>query len=215
MSNNFTTKAENALNRSVKLAEEFGHTYIGTEHVLLALAEDETSCASILLKKNKITKELISNKVKEYSGTGTVSRLTSKDTTPKCRKLLEMSYKLSKKYSSDRIGTEHILLAILEEKECVASKVLTKTEADLISLKDSVITFLRTSDRSVIFAEPVVETSMPNLAKYGKNISAMAERGELDPVIGREMETDRVIRTMKLCLTFIKNCKTNKTINRR
>ena len=55
MSNNFTVKAEKALNRSVKLAEELGHTYIGTEHVLLALAEDETCCASILMKKNRIS----------------------------------------------------------------------------------------------------------------------------------------------------------------
>ena len=53
MSNNFTQKAENALNRAAKIAEELGHTYIGTEHILLAIAEDETSCASILLKKNK------------------------------------------------------------------------------------------------------------------------------------------------------------------
>ena len=196
MSNNFTTKAENALNRSVKLAEEYGHTYIGTEHVLLALAEDETSCASILLKKNKVTKEQLGKAIKEYSGAGTVSKLSSKDTTPKCRKLLEVAYKLSKKYSSDRIGTEHLLLAILEEKECVASKIMIKIEADVISLKDNVITFLRSSDRSVVFAEPVAESAMPNLARYGKNISQMAERGELDPVIGRERETDRVIRIL-------------------
>ena len=57
MSNNFTPKAENALNRSVELAEEFGHTYIGTEHVLLALAEDESCTASVMMKKHKITTE--------------------------------------------------------------------------------------------------------------------------------------------------------------
>nr|MBE6544735.1 ATP-dependent Clp protease ATP-binding subunit [Oscillospiraceae bacterium] len=196
MGNNFTGKAENALNKAVKLAEEYGHTYIGTEHVLLALADDETSCASILLKKNKISKERIASAVKEYSGIGTASRLTSKDTTPKCRRLLENSYKIAKKYSSDKIGTEHLLLAILDEKECVASKILTKIEADQVGLKDSIIVFLRTADKSVVFAEPVLEASIPNLTKYGRNVTALAGRGELDPVIGRDKETDRVIRIL-------------------
>ena len=196
MSNNFTAKAEAALNRAVELAEEHGHTYIGTEHVLLALAEDKTSCASILLKKHKITSEQISRAVKEYSGIGAQSKLTSKDTTPKCRRLLESSYKITKKYASERIGTEHLLLAILDEKECVAAKILTKIEADTSAVKDSIIVFLRSSQRGTIYAEPVCENSLPNLSKYGKNISLMAERGELDPVIGREKETDRLIRIL-------------------
>ena len=196
MSNNFTAKAENALNRAVKLAEEFGHTYIGTEHVLLSLSEDETCCASILMKKYKITAEKLCFATKEYSGLGSPGKLTSKDTTPKCRRLLESSYKTAKKYSSERIGTEHLLLAILEERECVATKILTKIEADLIGLKDSVVVFLRTSGRGTIYAEPVSETSIPNLLKYGRNITALAEKGELDPVIGREKETDRVIRIL-------------------
>ena len=91
MSNNFTVKAENALNKAAKLAEDYGHTYIGTEHVLLAVAEDETCCGSILLRKCKITSDKIISSIKEYSGIGTPTKLSSKDTTPKCRKLLECS----------------------------------------------------------------------------------------------------------------------------
>lgn len=196
MSNNFTLKAEYALNRAVTLAEEFGHTYIGTEHVLLALSEDETCCASILMKKHKLTYDKIRAAISEYSGVGNKSRLNSKDTTPKCRKLLEVSYKTSKKYGSEKIGTEHLLLAIFEERECVASKILTKTEADTVSIKDSVITFLRSSQRGIIYAEPATEINIPNLLKYGKNVTALAEKGELDPVVGREKETDRVIRIL-------------------
>ena len=78
MSNNFTAKAEAALNRAVELAEEYGHTYIGTEHVLLAIAEDRTSCASILLKKHKITTEQISRAVKELIAEGKITYLDSK-----------------------------------------------------------------------------------------------------------------------------------------
>ena len=196
MSNNFTVKAENALNRSVSLAEEYGHTYIGTEHVLLALAEDETSCAAIIMRKYKVTLDKISTAIKDYSGVGSQSRLSSKDTTPKCRRLLENSYKITRKYGSERIGTEHLLIAILDEKECVATKILTKIEADVVGIKDSVITFLRSSQRGTIYAESVTEINIPNLLKYGKNITSLAERGELDPVIGRDKETDRVIRIL-------------------
>ncbi|MBR5144075.1 MAG: ATP-dependent Clp protease ATP-binding subunit, partial [Clostridia bacterium] len=196
MSNNFTGKAEAALNQAVSLAEELGHTYIGTEHVLLAIVEDETSCAAILMKRHKLSRDMIAAAVREYSGIGNVTRLTSKDTTPKCRRLLENSYKICKKYGSDKIGTEHLLLAILDEKECVASKILTKIEADTQGIKESVISFLRSSQRGVIYAEPVNDANIQNLLKYGKNITALAERGELDPVIGRERETERVIRIL-------------------
>ena len=196
MSNNFTTKAEAALNNAVTLAEDLGHTYIGTEHVLLALADDATCCASILMKKHRITHEAILSAIKEYSGVGSKSRLTSKDTTPKCRRLLECSYKITKKYASDKIGTEHLLLAILEEKECVAARIFSKIEADVTGLKDSIIAFLRSSQRGTVYTDAGTEINIPNLNKYGKNISQLAERGELDPVIGRESETDRVIRVL-------------------
>ena len=148
------------------------------------------------MKKNKITADKIKTAIKEYSGVGITSKLSSKDTTPKCRKLMESAYKSTKKYSSDKIGTEHLLLAILDEKECVASKILAKIEADTTLIKESVITFLRNSHRGVLYAEPINETNIPNLLKYGKNITAMAQRGEIDPVIGRDKETDRIIRIL-------------------
>ena len=196
MSNNFTNKAENALNRAVKLSEERGHTYIGTEHVLLAIAEDDSTCASILLKKSKIDFNIISLLIKEISGSGTPSCLTSKDTTPKCRKLLETSYKIAKKYASEKIGTEHLLFGIIEDKECIAYKILIKTEADLSILKDNALTFLRASDSTIRYAEPIMESSIPNLIKYGRNMTALSEKGLIDPVIGRDEETERVIRIL-------------------
>ena len=196
MSNNFTIKAENALNRSVKIAEELGHTYIGSEHILIALAEDESSCSFVLLNKSKISVEKIKSAVKEISGNGASSALCSKDTTPRCRRIIEGSYKIAKKYSSDKIGTEHILLALLEERESVASKILIKIEADLISLKENVITFLRTSERGITYTAPISESTIPNLVKYGKVITRLAEEGQLDPVIGREKETERLIRIL-------------------
>ena len=197
MGNKFTEKAEKILNNSVEAAEKFGHTYIGTEHILLALAEDETCCACFLLKKHKITKENITSAIKELSGVGIRSTLTTKDTTPRCRRVVENSYKISKKYNSEKIGTEHILLALVEEKESVSSKIMTKIEADTVSLKDDIVVFIRSSDQGLITPiEALNDSSIPNLSKYGKNITRLAEKEQLDPVIGREKETERVIRIL-------------------
>ncbi len=196
MSNKFTEKAEKSLNRIVTLAEELGHTYIGSEHLLLSLLEEETSCASVLLYKNKVTKEKALEIVKDYSGLGEKSRLSSKDTTPRCRKIIENSYKISKKYSAEKIGTSHILLALLEERECVAIKILLRLGIDVALLKEDIVSFLRTSEKAVLFAEPITESSIPNLTKYGKNLTKLAEGGNIDPVIGREKETERLIRIL-------------------
>ncbi len=196
MSNKFTEKAEKALNSAVKLAESLGHTYIGTEHILLSLAEDDSSCSAVILKRSKIGKNSLLTAVKEYSGVGVKSVLTSKDTTPRCRRILESSYKISRRYSSEQIGTEHILLALLEERDCVAVKILYKINSDVALLKEEVLSFLRTTERGISSPEPISDTAIPNLSKYGKNLTRLAERGEIEPVIGRERETERLIRIL-------------------
>ncbi len=196
MSNKFTDKAEASLNRAVKIAEAFGHTYIGTEHILLALSEDEECCASVLLKGCKLTFDKIYSSVMDFSGAGERTVLCSKDTTPRCRRVLENSYKNSRKFSTEKIGTEHILLALLEERESVASIIIAKCNIDIVSLKDEVVTFLRTSERNIVFSEPLAESMIPNLTKFGKNMTKIAEEDGFDPVIGRDKETDRIIRIL-------------------
>ncbi len=195
MSSKFTEKAEKALNRAVLLAEDLGHTYIGTEHLLLALREDENSCSSMILSKHKISFDNLKRSIAEYSGVGTKSSLSSKDTTPRCRRVVENSYKVSKKYNADKIGTEHILFALLDEREGISIKVLLKLGVDPISLKDDVTLFMKNAERTLL-AEPLAEIPTPNLNKYGKNMTKLAESGKFDPVIGREKETDRVIRIL-------------------
>lgn len=196
MNNKFTEKAEASLNRAVRLAEGLGHTYIGTEHVLLALSEDESCCAAALLKKTKLRFEKAYQAVKELSGVGEKTTLSSKDTTPRCRRVLESSYRNSRKFSSERIGTEHILLSILEERDSVASRILSRCDVDTVSLKDEVVTFLRTSERNTALLEPISDSSIPNLIKYGRNMTKLAEENKFDPVIGRDAETERVIRIL-------------------
>ncbi|MBO5101198.1 MAG: ATP-dependent Clp protease ATP-binding subunit ClpC, partial [Clostridia bacterium] len=196
MSSKFTEKAEIVLNKSVTLAEEFGHTYIGTEHLLLALATEAGTYAAVLLAKNKINEKMLRAAIKEYSGLGTKSTLTSHDTTPRLRKIIEEAYKISLKYGTELTGTEHLLSALLEEKDSVAGRILLKSDANISALRDDIIGYIRLTQREVIkIAEPT-NINIPNLTKYGVNMTSAAALGVYDPVIGREKETDRIIRIL-------------------
>lgn len=194
MSDRFTQKAENALNRSVKIAETLGHTYIGTEHLLLALTEDELSCAALILKKNGIDKNRLTSHIREYSGTGVKSTLSSKDLTPRARKILEGSYNNAVTYSDGTIGTEHILLSLLDERESVATRLLQTMRADMNSIRDDIYTLIKSRERTVQKVKK--ENHSPILKQYGKNLCELAKENKFDPVIGRDAETDRVIRVL-------------------
>lgn len=195
MNNKFTDKAEKALNGAVGVAESFGHTYIGTEHILLSLALEKLSCASVLLARCKVTEANVTDAIREYSGVGTHSRLSAKDMTPKCRKIVEASYTAARRFGATRIGTEHILFALLEEKECVAVKILRYLSVDLVALKDELVTFLRTTEKVSQNVKPEAP-SLGVLTQYGRNLNLAAERGEIDSVIGRDKETERLIRIL-------------------
>ena len=192
MDSKFTEKAEKALSNALKKAEEFGHSYVGTEHVLYALLLDTLSCSFAILSKNGITREKLEEAIKQYSGFGKRSSLSVKDMTPKCKKVVEASYKISQKYSSERIGTEHVLASLLEQKESVAMKLLESVGCDILTLKDETVTFLRSTDRS----KEKASVSLPFLNQYGKNLNELAKVGKIDPIVGREKETDRLIRIL-------------------
>ena len=102
MSNRFTEKAERALNNAIKIAEDFGHTYIGSEHILLSLTKESESSACAILTKHEITKSSLEEIIKNYSGTGSKSKLTPKDMTPCCKKIVENSYKVSVRYGATK-----------------------------------------------------------------------------------------------------------------
>ncbi len=194
MGNKFTEKGEKVLNSAVKFAEGYGHTYIGSEHILVALAEDPLSCSYAILAKCNITKDSIESGVKEYSGFGAKTKLNAKDMTPRCRKIVENSYKNSIKYSSQKIGTEHILLAVLEQRDSIAMKILEYIGTDILSLRDEVVTFLRSTDKSTDMKKHT--NGLQFLNQYGKNLNQLAKEGKIDPLVGRDKETERLIRIL-------------------
>ena len=196
MSNKFTEKAERALNNAIKIAESLGHTYVGSEHILLSLTKEEGSTAEVILTKYGVTADSLEETIKNYSGHGAKSSLSPKDMTPCCKKIVENSYKVSIKYAALKIGTEHILFAVMEEKNSVALKLLTNKGCDVLGITDEIQTLLRTVERNNIKNKVHSETSASPLKQYGKNLTKLAMEGRIDPVIGRDKETERVIRTL-------------------
>lgn len=196
MGSKFTEKAERVLNSAVGIAERFGHRYIGSEHILRAMTEDSASCAAVLLERHGVDSERLEAVIREYSGVGTHTTLTPRDMTPRCRRIVEGAYKNSVKYTAARIGTEHILLAVLEERDCVAVRLIDYLGCEIATLRDEVITFLRTAEK---ITEPAVrkpDGTLTALNQYGRNLNEAARDGRFDPVIGREQETERLIRIL-------------------
>lgn len=196
MSNRFTEKAEAVLNNTTEIAESYGHTYIGSEHILISLLREKETAASIILMKNKINYSDVCNVIKEYSGFGSRSTLSPSDMTPRCRKIVENSYRISIRYGAAKIGTEHILLSLLEEKECVAVKMLILLGADVAGISDEVMTVLRTAEKHFETQKTKKESGESAITQYGKNLTDLAYAGKLDPVIGRNKETERLIRIL-------------------
>ncbi len=197
MSNKFTEKAERVLNNAIPLAQNLGHTYVGSEHILLALCKEKMSLGCVFLQKQGMDAKKIEDSIKIYAGIGQKSRLTPADMTPRCRKILEQSYKNTQKYGGGRIGTEHILLAILEEKECIARKLLEHLGANIAQAKDEILTLLRNSGKgSPLSMEPQTGHTPPLLSQYGKELTGAQFQSRAEPIIGREEETERLIRIL-------------------
>ena len=126
MNNRFTQSAQNALNNALEYAREFGHTYIGSEHILLGLMAEKDGVASKLLENRSADFDQSANMVKEISGSGKKSNVGASDMTPRTKKIIESSAYQAMRLGQNYIGTEHILLAIVSESDSYATSILRK-----------------------------------------------------------------------------------------
>ena len=204
MVNHFTQKAQNALNRSLHCAREMGHTYVGTEHLLLGLLAEADSIASRVLESRGIRYDRTRQMIRERSGFGEVSRVTSADMTPRLKKVIENSAHESGREGHGFIGTEHLLLALMGEGECEAVKLITDQGVSHTEIRLDVAAYFGSGEnplgRSVKAASRDTSKDSlkdcPNLTAYGRDLCAAVRAGRVDPVIGREGETERVIRIL-------------------
>ena len=206
MTNRFTVKAQNVLNNSLRLSRELGHTYIGSEHLLLSLAAEKDSVAAKLLEKGGATPEAVRAEIVREVGEGTPSDVTPTDMTPRTKRIIEHSAIESHRAGQSYIGTEHLLAALLGEQDSMAVKILETLHVSPADLSRELNALFGASS-------PKGENSAreggakdkkkdgalagaPTLAQYGRDLTAMAKEGKIDPVIGRDAETERVIQIL-------------------
>lgn len=204
MTNRFTRKAQNALNHALIAARSFGHSYVGSEHLLVGLASDSESVSARILAAKGATRAKIIDTITTAIGTGTPTDVTAADLTPRTKQIIEMSAYTSTRLGHSYIGTEHLLLSLLEETDCVALRVLEALGVSATDLKNSLLSYLGGVERTA----PVDKAARtqaradgalrdcPTLASYGRNLTALAKEGKLDPIIGRDAETERVIQIL-------------------
>ena len=198
----FTEKANSALNQAINSAEQLGHTYVGSEHLLLGLLRVGSGVAATVLNSNGITDEKIEEILKETIGYGTVTRLSPDYFTPKAKRVLETAVMGSNNLGKKYVGTEHILLGILSETDNYAIRFLNKLGANSDSIINDTLKAVGakaediTANNTVLKDKVKAESKTPTLDKYGIDLTDAAKKGKLDPVIGRTEQIDRMIQIL-------------------
>ncbi len=202
MKSRFTEKAERVLDISLATAREMGHTYVGSEHILLGLLSVTDSVACRVLSSHGVNLSEIKALVVSSIGTGTPSGVTATNMTPMTKRIIEESAYTAKRLGSEKIGTEHLLAAIISEGDCFANKMIRATKASLAEIRNEL---------SQSFSAPASKdgrkgneggngkneiANCPTLSKYGNDLCRAAREGRIDPIIGREGETERLIRIL-------------------
>ena len=198
--NQFTIQAQRALQLAIELAEECHHQYIGTEHILLGLVREGTAVAGKVLKANNVTEDKIMEMIAKFISTdGKLSVADPSGYTPSAKRVLEQAMQESKESGSRLVGTEHLLLAILKDGNCVASRIITTLGAST----QKIYSQLNSAMGRDQFVEEKADkersgrvSQTPTLDQFSRDLTAFAREGKLDPVVGREREIMRMIQIL-------------------
>jgi ATP-dependent Clp protease ATP-binding subunit ClpC len=209
MMNNFTPRAQQVLALARKEADRFNHNYVGTEHLLLGLIKLGQGVAVNVLQKMGLDLDTVRMEVEKQVGSGPEMKMVGNiPYTPRVKKVLALAGKEAKALNHSYVGTEHILLGLLREGEGVAARVLKNLEVDIERTRNEILKELdpnfnpQDGDQ-----EPAVpqeasgkgsgkETKTPALRAFGRDLTELAKKNELDPVVGRQNEIERVIQIL-------------------
>ena len=204
MQERFTKGAKAALEYAHETAKKLEHSYIGTEHLLVGLTMAQEGVASIVLANFNVTSEKLIDLIEQYiDPMRPIGLAEPEGFTPKAEMLLEAGAREAAKYKSELVGTEHILMAILKETECAAPRLLNTLGVNLQKMYVELLVAMG-EDPSKAKEEfqngkPVKargKSSTPALDQFSRDLTEQARRGEIDPVIGRENEIQRVIQIL-------------------
>jgi ATP-dependent Clp protease ATP-binding subunit ClpC len=199
--NNFTPRAQQVLQLARKEADRFNHNYVGTEHLLLGLIKLGQGVAVNVLQKMGLDLETVRMEVEKQVGSGPETKIVGNiPYTPRVKKVLALAGKEAKALNHSYVGTEHILLGLLREGEGVAARVLKSLEIDIERTRNEILKELdpnftpSESEEGEPTSKKDVKT--PALRAFGRDLTELAKKGELDPVIGRRNEIERVIQVL-------------------
>lgn len=194
--NGFTTKANTAINFAIKSAENLGHNYIGSEHILLGLIKEGSGVAGTLLNEMDVTYDLIKNLILQNSPEDIKTSLTPADFTPRAKKILELAITTSRELGHRYIGTEHMLLAIIYEGDNYGVVYLNSVSGDVKKIAIKCVESVTGKYTEEITAKKDTSKEKDVLVQYTKDLTKSAEDKQLDPVIGRDEELDRIIQIL-------------------
>jgi len=194
MFNRFTERARRVILLAREEAKRLDHDYLGTEHLLLGLIREGEGVAALALQNLGIDLEQVRQEVEKAVGKGGGSLFLGQiPFTPRAKKVLELAVTEARNLGHNYIGTEHLLLGLIREGEGVAAQILTNLGADLEKVREEVVDLL---GEKISVEKTPQPTNTPTLDRYGRDLTELARNGELDPVIGREKEIERVIQIL-------------------
>ena len=197
----YTDKAKKALNYANRLSRSSGCNYVGTEHILAGLLKEGTGVAAEVLTANNVELEALLKLIDELVAAGEEVTVADRDGySPRTQMVLDRAREMADRFDSERIGTEHLLLAIIKEGDCAASRLLNTMGANPQKLFVDILAAM--GEDPAQYREEIQRgrneeaTLTPTLDQYSRDLTAMARAGRLDPVIGREKENERVIQIL-------------------
>ena len=192
MVNRFTKKAQAILSVSKEEATKLGHSYIGTEHLLLGILSTDSVGCKILNEKGVFYKDAL-NKIEKNDSSDSLSVLAD-DLTPKCKRIIEGASAISKRFSCKLIGSEHLLYSICENADSYGAKILLSLDVNLQSLRGEISSFL---DAFNVEEKQEKQKSLSGIiSNYGKNLNSLSKEGKFDPLFSRDKELSRLIQVL-------------------
>ncbi|MBQ2815618.1 MAG: ATP-dependent Clp protease ATP-binding subunit [Clostridia bacterium] len=195
--NGFTAKANIALNLAIDSAQNLGHTYVGSEHLIIGILREGGGISASILKEKGVTAEQIEKLLEQTVGIGGRTLLTPDRFTPRAKKIIELSITTARQMGNTFVGTEHILISILNENDNYAVKFLASSGIDTEKLLNDLVKISQSSSGNFPSQERDSEKSKtPLIDQFGTDLTKKAKAGLLDPVISREEEIDRLIQIL-------------------
>ena len=208
MTYKFTNSANKAIEIANDIALELGHNYIGTEHILYGLAKEGAGIASKVLENQEVMADDILNKIEELIGSDEpIENII--DFTPRTKRVVESAFIEARKFGYNYIGTEHLLIGILREGDCIATKILLDLNVNIPKLYNEIVKVINEGENYNSDDEEASSSNVrkgkrgkgsynqtPTLNQFGEDLTKKAEEGKLDPIIGRKEEIERVIQIL-------------------